>query len=851
MQSIQKINVDISRDRNLSEPSVYAKQNDSNSRNVEVTLFDSGVQLSSLTAPGKVFFGKGNNSYFEKIEITNGVTEFTIPQNALSSSGRIQAEILILKDNDDTETLTSASFIINCHAQINPSGAINGENNGDILGQILERIEQIQASNMSRTALPDGPIDLNTFITSGWWYTTEQRIDITNTPKDLAELELIVTKDAPSITQILIACDGGYGICYRFSHNSGKNWTDWQKIASDADFSSLNETLADKFTEVEIDINKMQTDIDALTTDISNFRVADENLQSQINEIEGGIPTNLVNGLAEGSLRSVCSGGEQYIGDWAVTLGYGTQASGLASHAEGFFNSASGDHSHAEGQYNHANGENSHAEGSDTIANGTCQHVQGRYNIEDKSGMYAHIVGNGHEDRNGGRSNAHTLDWNGNAWFASDVYVGGTSQDDESATKLSSVATDITQAKEKLDGIEEGANKTIVDSELSNTSTNPVQNKVVSEKIKNHASFSVLTTDSNEKTYIKLGKFTGNGAGGRAIFTINGKVGWNNKNDGGLKILTLSSNDCRDSTSTDIWTGGSMFDFGRSDNDGTAIIEDTPDIQIALVRPIGYSVKEVDVYLKFAKNKYNSYLFTVDFTDGCNWETEIKSILTTDPDPMETALSAFVVPKKFIGDNKELKAPKEAATATSYTAPYCQSGITVSDLTELKDYRTTLGAVYVSSNNAHSNIISVRHRNGAGDGAGYGMYIAAPLKIESDLKWRNQANGNWGTEKTLLDSSNFKTYIPYETGTCTLSASNGTVSNATYSVVGNMVTLNFNIAPTGAGNVVVSGLPFTATKNQSGFASSTATYNITANQTSVSINSTSGTAEYCTVTYLK
>ena len=90
-----------------------------------------------------------------------------------------------------------------------------------------------------------------------------------------------------------------------------------------------------------------------------------------------------------------------------------------------------------------------------------------------------------------------------------------------------------------------------------------------------------------------------------------------------------------------------------------------------------------------------------------------------------------------------------------------------------------------------------------------------------------------------------------ETGTCTLSASNGTVSNATYSVVGNMVTLNFNIAPTGVGNVVVSGLPFTATKNQSGFASSTATYNITANETSVSINSTSGTAEYCTVTYLK
>ena len=33
--------------------------------------------------------------------------------------------------------------------------------------------------------------------------------------------------------------------------------------------------------------------------------------------------------------------------------------------------------------------------------------------------QYAHIVGNGDDEDN--RSNAHTLDWNGNAWFAGDV----------------------------------------------------------------------------------------------------------------------------------------------------------------------------------------------------------------------------------------------------------------------------------------------------------------------------------------------------------------------------------------------------------------------------------------------
>ena len=53
------------------------------------------------------------------------------------------------------------------------------------------------------------------------------------------------------------------------------------------------------------------------------------------------------------------------------------------------------------------------------------------YNISDtststaKQATYAHIVGNGTSTSK--RSNAHTLDWSGNAWFAGDVYVGSTS----------------------------------------------------------------------------------------------------------------------------------------------------------------------------------------------------------------------------------------------------------------------------------------------------------------------------------------------------------------------------------------------------------------------------------------
>ena len=126
-------------------------------------------------------------------------------------------------------------------------------------------------------------------------------------------------------------------------------------------------------------------------------------------------------------------------GDYSHSEGYWTVASGYSSHAEGGRSTAQGDYSHAEGdsgaggKYSHAegnstaNGDYSHSEGQ-TIAHGEYQHTQGRWNIEDKSSTYAHIVGNGEDIEN--RSNAHTLDWNGNAWYQGDLYVGGTNQDD-------------------------------------------------------------------------------------------------------------------------------------------------------------------------------------------------------------------------------------------------------------------------------------------------------------------------------------------------------------------------------------------------------------------------------------
>ena len=161
--------------------------------------------------------------------------------------------------------------------------------------------------------------------------------------------------------------------------------------------------------------------------------------------------TNLVNGSAVGSLRGIGTAVNYTIGEYASTLGLGTKASGdyshaegstttasgQASHTEGCLTTASGGRSHAEGSNTTASGYASHAEGSDstasgnyshvegqgTTASGSSQHVQGKNNITSTS--LAHIVGNGASSTS--LSNAHTLDWNGNAWFAGNVYIGSTS----------------------------------------------------------------------------------------------------------------------------------------------------------------------------------------------------------------------------------------------------------------------------------------------------------------------------------------------------------------------------------------------------------------------------------------
>lgn len=109
-------------------------------------------------------------------------------------------------------------------------------------------------------------------------------------------------------------------------------------------------------------------------------------------------------------------------GMYSFAEGYNTISEGWYSHAEGNACKATGNVSHAEGDRTQATVYGAHSEGCGTIASSPYQHVQGKYNIEDKDSKYAHIVGNGTNEAS--RHNIHTLDWNGNTWFAGDITVG-------------------------------------------------------------------------------------------------------------------------------------------------------------------------------------------------------------------------------------------------------------------------------------------------------------------------------------------------------------------------------------------------------------------------------------------
>ena len=99
------------------------------------------------------------------------------------------------------------------------------------------------------------------------------------------------------------------------------------------------------------------------------------------------------------------------------------------------------------------------------------------------------------------------------------------------------------------------------------------------------------------------------------------------------------------------------------------------------------------------------------------------------------------------------------------SVPYCgSSGIGSKDLTELANYKTVLGA-YTDKSGTWYALISVRHRNGQGDGNSYGLYLRSVLTASGNLMWGKQyGSSSWQAERVILDSANYTSYTVTKTG---------------------------------------------------------------------------------------
>lgn len=166
-----------------------------------------------------------------------------------------------------------------------------------------------------------------------------------------------------------------------------------------------------------------------------------------VNDVEGAYSTAFGTGNEASGISSHAEGEETIAsGNRSHAEGQYTQATGIEAHAEGFNTRATASSSHAEGSASRATGGDAHAEGNLTVASSFSAHAEGNsttasgayshaqgtgttanslsqtalgeYNEVDTAGTsltrgtYAVIVGNGTDDNN--RSNAMTIDWNGN-----------------------------------------------------------------------------------------------------------------------------------------------------------------------------------------------------------------------------------------------------------------------------------------------------------------------------------------------------------------------------------------------------------------------------------------------------
>lgn len=178
----------------------------------------------------------------------------------------------------------------------------------------------------------------------------------------------------------------------------------------------------------------------------------------------------------------------------------------------------------------------------------------------------------------------------------------------------------------------------------------------------------------------------------------------------------------------------------------------------------------IEVFYKIpAEEKENTWLITIEDALGvCSntWKAIVPT-LTTETVSGTKIYNCLDIPESFDlddlakKDGSNLSIPTAPATNNESTAPGAFSFDSFFEpdgsIKLLKEIRTFLGTFAIGGK--WSSVISVRHRNGFGDGACYGMYLRSKLTETGNLSWGKQVTmHSWQDERVILDSENYSEY---------------------------------------------------------------------------------------------
>ena len=335
-----------------------------------------------------------------------------------------------------------------------------------------------------------------------------------------------------------------------------------------------------------------------------------------------------------------------------------------------------------------------------------------------------------------------------------------------------------------LDGVEitvnipSGAVK--VDTELSETSTNPVENQAITKELAQKADKSVIPTVGDgvlslQRNGKSVGTFSANAAENEAInIPVPEKVS-ELENDAGYGTYTKPTTGIPKSD----LASGVQASLGKAETalqkhqDISGKLDKTGDASTTTVAFSAASARE---------NVKTGEKLSVIVGKIAKWFADLKTVaftgsytdLANKPTIPDGSKYLPLAGGKMTGDI-DMQTNKRDILVGTHKANTSDGTAVAGGIIEkranmtstLPEMRSFVGMFHNTDIDRFYNLISVRHRNGYSDGNLYGMYIFSESTTASaDLKWGKQTKASgWTNDFTLLDSRNYTNYALTKDGT--------------------------------------------------------------------------------------